>query len=247
MSFYSSLAPERTCRVTLINESPVLSYTDLVGFSYQVANGMEFLASKNVCVVTVSRVGSWGGGSPNQPESSKYVTHTTALWWLRMANALTPGGLSHLTNHVFFTKPLTRRAFPTIAPQSQLCPLCRQCVHRDLAARNVLICEGKLVKICDFGLARDIMRDSNYISKGSVSAFTAIMVHVALAHGKSGQSPRGLGLPGPVCSDRKRSHQLGMGRGGGEMPRPVGWAKGSDLLGMAGAKRPAIKVLGEVG
>ena len=44
-----------------------------------------------------------------------------------------------------------------------------QCVHRDLAARNVLICEGKLVKICDFGLARDIMHDSNYISKGSVS------------------------------------------------------------------------------
>lgn len=45
-----------------------------------------------------------------------------------------------------------------------------QCVHRDLAARNVLICEGKLVKICDFGLARDIMHDSNYISKGSVRA-----------------------------------------------------------------------------
>ncbi|KAM6149082.1 platelet-derived growth factor receptor beta isoform 1-T1 [Erethizon dorsatum] len=85
---YVPSAPEGTYRATLINESPVLSYTDLVGFSYQVANGMEFLASKN-------------------------------------------------------------------------------CVHRDLAARNVLICEGKLVKICDFGLARDIMRDSNYISKGS--------------------------------------------------------------------------------
>lgn len=47
-----------------------------------------------------------------------------------------------------------------------------QCVHRDLAARNVLLAQGKIVKICDFGLARDIMHDSNYVSKGSVCALS---------------------------------------------------------------------------
>ncbi|XP_070773133.1 platelet-derived growth factor receptor beta-like [Enoplosus armatus] len=43
----------------------------------------------------------------------------------------------------------------------------RKCVHRDLAARNVLVCEGKLVKVCDFGLARDLMKDQDYIARGN--------------------------------------------------------------------------------
>lgn len=44
-----------------------------------------------------------------------------------------------------------------------------QCLHRDLAARNVLVCEGKLAKVCDFGLARDLTKDQDYIAKGNVS------------------------------------------------------------------------------
>uniref|UniRef100_A0A3Q0T1L3 receptor protein-tyrosine kinase n=1 Tax=Amphilophus citrinellus TaxID=61819 RepID=A0A3Q0T1L3_AMPCI len=72
----------------LLSDSPVLCLSDLIGFSYQVSQAMDFLSS-------------------------------------------------------------------------------RKCVHRDLAARNVLVCEGKLVKVCDFGLARDLLKDQDYISRGN--------------------------------------------------------------------------------
>ncbi|XP_016151702.1 PREDICTED: receptor-type tyrosine-protein kinase FLT3 [Ficedula albicollis] len=43
----------------------------------------------------------------------------------------------------------------------------KSCIHRDLAARNILVTHGKVVKICDFGLARDVINDSNYIIRGN--------------------------------------------------------------------------------
>uniref|UniRef100_A0A8C1ZRF4 receptor protein-tyrosine kinase n=1 Tax=Cyprinus carpio TaxID=7962 RepID=A0A8C1ZRF4_CYPCA len=43
----------------------------------------------------------------------------------------------------------------------------KNCIHRDVAARNVLLTNSRVAKICDFGLARDIMNDSNYVVKGN--------------------------------------------------------------------------------
>ena len=47
-----------------------------------------------------------------------------------------------------------------------------QCVHRDLAARNVLIAEGFLLKIGDFGLARDLTERDYYRKITAVCAIS---------------------------------------------------------------------------
>jgi serine/threonine protein kinase len=46
----------------------------------------------------------------------------------------------------------------------------RKVLHGDLAARNVLLAEGNVVKICDFGLAKEMYKDYNYKKKSEVSS-----------------------------------------------------------------------------
>jgi len=43
-----------------------------------------------------------------------------------------------------------------------------QCVHRDLAARNILVGKKLIAKVADFGMARHVSKDGEYIKTAEV-------------------------------------------------------------------------------
>ena len=49
-------------------------------------------------------------------------------------------------------------------------------IHRDLAARNCMVSKEKVVKIGDFGMAREIYH-SDYYRKGTTSSFKIWIVN----------------------------------------------------------------------
>lgn len=60
----------------------------------------------------------------------------------------------------------------------------KKCIHRDLAARNVLVSDGLILKIADFGLARDIHSNDYYRKLGDGRLPVKWMAPEALFHRK---------------------------------------------------------------
>lgn len=50
-----------------------------------------------------------------------------------------------------------------------------QCIHRDLAARNVLVTEDNVMKIADFGLARDVHNIDYYKKTTNVRLISSVL------------------------------------------------------------------------
>lgn len=55
-----------------------------------------------------------------------------------------------------------------------------QCIHRDLAARNVLVTEDNVMKIADFGLARDIHHIDYYKKTTNVTDFNRLKIKIRM-------------------------------------------------------------------
>ncbi|KAI8490696.1 fibroblast growth factor receptor 2-like isoform X3 [Branchiostoma floridae x Branchiostoma belcheri] len=86
----------------------------------------------------------------------EYAEHGNLRDFLR---ARRPPSMDYYKMAVECDKPLTHKDLVSFAYQigrGMEFLHSKKCIHRDLAARNVLVAEGNVMKIADFGLARDI-------------------------------------------------------------------------------------------
>ena len=64
-----------------------------------------------------------------------------------------------------FTKDLICWSYQVIRGMDYLTS--KKVMHGDLACRNILLAENNIIKICDFGLAKDMYKSSTYQKKSN--------------------------------------------------------------------------------
>ncbi|KAH9373810.1 hypothetical protein HPB48_007468 [Haemaphysalis longicornis] len=126
--------------------TPTLKYADLAMSATPSSQGNEF-------TFPVSDTGSTTDGG--FPESGNHAA-------LMSGSSLRDHG--ELRDEALTTSDLLCFAFQCARGMEYLAS--RKLIHRDLAARNVLLSAENVVKICDFGLAKDCYKYSNYVKKG---------------------------------------------------------------------------------
>jgi len=90
----------------------------------------------------------------------EYAEHGNLRDYLRTRTGHVSGSVDHLETKPVTTKEMIRFAYQVARGMEFLAQ--RRCVHRDLAARNVLVARGKVAKVADFGLARDVEQTNYY-------------------------------------------------------------------------------------
>ncbi len=81
-------------------------------------------------------------------------------------------GMEYLASRKVLLCDLLKKSLENVGWNSYFFYLCipQQCIHRDLAARNVLVTEDNVMKIADFGLARDVHHIDYYKKTTNVSS-----------------------------------------------------------------------------
>lgn len=93
----------------------------------------------------------------------EYAAHGNLRDFLRSHRPVSGYELSSTSKEIITEKNLITFAYQVAKGMEYLS--CKKCIHRDLAARNILVMEDKLLKIADFGFARDVHFSDYYRKK----------------------------------------------------------------------------------